>query len=340
MSISSAAARLPEDVLPPLNPATNRDAPVELALELYRQMLLIRAFEDVVQPLYNAGEIYGTTHLCSGQEAIAVGVCSLVDGTRDRVASTYRGHGHALALGTPAQGLMDELMGRATGTGGGRAGSMNVIDMDHGLLGCFGIVGGSIAAATGAALALRGTGAVAIAFFGDGAVNQAYFFECLNFAAVNTLPLLLMCENNFYGEYTPFEQVTAGALADRPATLGIPTTRINGNDLWEVRAAASACIDELRLGSGPRFIEAITYRFGGHSRSDQGTYRPEGELDAWRAKDPLELEVSHLVDELGVPFTDIEEIQTGVRAEVEAIVERARTAPWPSPESEIGEFAP
>ena len=164
-------------------------------------MHLIRGFEDRVQSLFLKGHVHGTTHLCSGQEATEVGVASMLrDG--DRVGGTYRGHGHALALGLEPQKLMDELLGRATGVCGGRAGSMNVIDPEHGLLGCYGIVGGSIAAATGAALALRGTGNVAVAFFGDGAVNQAYFYECLNFAKVFSLPALYVCENNVYGEYT------------------------------------------------------------------------------------------------------------------------------------------
>src|SRR5438132_755289 len=152
----------------------------QLYLGLYRRMLLIRGFEEQVQSLFLKGLVHGTTHLCSGQEATEVGVASLLR-EGDRVAGTYRGHGHALSLGLEPQKLMDELLGRATGVCGGRAGSMNVVDLEHGLIGCFGIVGGSIAAATGAALALRGSGRAAVAFFGDGAINQAYFYECLNF---------------------------------------------------------------------------------------------------------------------------------------------------------------
>ena len=189
------------------------DADQATVLALYRRMHLIRGFEDRVQSLFLKGHVHGTTHLCSGQEATEVGVASMLrDG--DRVGGTYRGHGHALALGLEPQKLMDELLGRATGVCGGRAGSMNVIDPEHGLLGCYGIVGGSIAAATGAALALRGTGNVAVAFFGDGAVNQAYFYECLNFAKVFSLPALYVCENNVYGEYTRSEDVTAGTAME------------------------------------------------------------------------------------------------------------------------------
>ncbi|HSC49676.1 MAG TPA: thiamine pyrophosphate-dependent enzyme, partial [Gaiellaceae bacterium] len=168
---------------------------VELYTRIYGQMLLIRGFEDLVQSLFLKGEVYGTTHLYSGQEAVATGVASLLE-DRDRVAATYRGHGHALALGVEPQRLLDEMIGRETGINGGRAGSMNVNSPTDRLIGSFGIVGGSIAAATGAALALRRTtGGVAVAYFGDGAMNQGYVFECLNFAKVQRLPLVLICEN-------------------------------------------------------------------------------------------------------------------------------------------------
>ncbi len=333
--------QLPGDFLPPDRASEGaREVSPQLALGLYRTMVLIRQVEDAVQPLYNAGEIHGTTHLCSGEEAIGVGVCSLLEPGHDRVAATYRGHGHAIALGSSAQGLLDELLGRATGTGGGRAGSMNVIDIEHGLLGCFGIVGGSLAAATGAALALKGTGSIAVAFFGDGSTNQGYFHECLNFAAVHELPLLAVCENNLYGEFTPFEQITAGTIVARPEAMGIPSSRVNGNNLWKVRAAAAGFIEEIRAGGGARFIEAITYRFGGHSRSDPGAYRPEGELDAWRRFDPIVLERAHLIDELGVEPPAVDAVDREVAAEVEAMVSRARAAPWPEPDVSLTEFAP
>ena len=177
-------------------------------------MLVVRGVENRVQSLFLKGEVYGTTHLCSGQEAVSVGFASALR-QGDRVACTYRGHGHALALGTPPGALIAELLGRATGVNGGLAGSMNIVDPDHGLLGCYGIVGGSIAAADGSrALAAR-TGSVAVAYFGDGATNQAYFFECLNFAKVLDLPVVFVCENNGYGEYTPMEVVTAGGIQPR-----------------------------------------------------------------------------------------------------------------------------
>jgi acetoin:2,6-dichlorophenolindophenol oxidoreductase subunit alpha len=219
----------------------------ELHLELYRRMRMIRRFEDLVQALFLRGEVYGTTHLYSGQEAVAVGFASAL-AAEDRVACTYRGHGHALALGLEPGRLLDELLGRSTGVNGGRAGSMNVVDLDHGLVGSFGIVGGSIAAATGVALALRGTGRVAVAYFGDGTANQAYFFECLNFAKVLSLPMLFVCENNGYGEYTPMAASTAGEIIARAAAMEIPTHVVDGMDIHATREAALDVVAAVRDG--------------------------------------------------------------------------------------------
>ena len=299
-------------------------------LDLYRRMVLIRQFEDTVNALFLEGQVHGTTHLYSGQEAVAVGVTSALT-QADRVAGTYRGHGHALALGLDPQKLLDELLGRSTGICAGRAGSMNVVDLEHGLIGCFGIVGGSIAAATGAGLALKGTGNVAVAFFGDGATNQGYFFECLNFAKVMRLPVLYVCENNGYGEYTPFSAVTAGKIIARPQAMEIPSETIDGNDLWAVRAAAQQAVETVRRGDGPAFIEALTYRFVGHSRSDPGKYRPEGELDRWRLKDPLVVGRQRLHEELGVPDAELDSLVDEVRQQVDGIREKALNAPFPEP---------
>ncbi len=314
-------------------------ADADLARRLFHMMALIRSFEETVQPLYNAGHVRGTTHLCSGQEAIAVGVSSVL-GPDDRVAATYRGHGHSIALGTDPQALIDELLGRSTGICGGRAGSMNVVDIRHKLIGCFGIVGGSIAAATGAALALRGTGAIAVAFFGDGAANQGYFHECLNFAKVHRLPLLLVCENNLYGEFTPWEQVTAGSICARPMAMGIPASQIDGNDLWAVRDAALRATGDVRAGAGPVFIEAITYRFGGHSRSDPGRYRPDGELEAWQARDPLVVAREHLVSTYGFEQVDLDALVAEADARVASMVKQGLAAPLPTPGADASEFKP
>src|SRR5918911_251999 len=200
---------------PPPAEAAAADAPAAF-VERYGRMLLIRLFEQEMHRLFLRGEVHGTTHLSAGQEAVAVGVCSALE-PDDYVAGTYRGDGHALAKGTDPAALAAEMLGRATGVCGGRSGSMNVVDVEHGLVGCFGIVGGSIAAAVGAAMSARRQGRVAGAFFGDGATNHGYFHECLNFAAVLALPAVFVCENNFYGEFTPMAQVTAGADIARRA---------------------------------------------------------------------------------------------------------------------------
>jgi TPP-dependent pyruvate/acetoin dehydrogenase alpha subunit len=308
-----------------------------LAVELYRRMLLIRGFEDRVQSLFLRGEVYGTTHLYSGQEAVAVGFASVLE-ERDRIACTYRGHGHLLAMGTEPERLLAELLGRSTGINGGLAGSMNVVDPEHGVLGCYGIVGGSIAAATGAALAFRGSGAVAVAYFGDGAANQAYFFECLNLAKVLTLPVVFVCENNQYGEYTPAAAVTPGGIAARPAAMEIPTSNVDGMDVWAVRGTAEAVVERVRAGAGPEFVEAATYRFVGHSRSDPGKYRPEGELDRWKQRDPLLVAASRLRDEYGLDEDELAAIRSEVDEQIGAIEQAALAAPFPE-QADRPEFA-
>jgi TPP-dependent pyruvate/acetoin dehydrogenase alpha subunit len=317
-----------------LNPPET-DAAV--ALDLYRRMLLIRGIEDRVQSLFLRGEVYGTTHLYSGQEAVAVGFAGVLR-EGDRVACTYRGHGHLLAMGTDPEGLMAELLGRETGVNGGRSGSMNIVDPDHGVLGCYGIVGGSIAAATGAALSLRGSGSIAVAYFGDGATNQAYFFECLNFAKVLSLPVVFVCENNGYGEYTPFEAVTPGGIMPRAAAMELRTTQIDGMDVRAVRAAAADVVERVRRGEGPEFVEARTYRFVGHSRSDPGKYRPEGEFDRWKERDPLVVAAAMLRDDLGVEPAEVERVESEVEAELDRIEAAALAAPFPAAAS-LPEFA-
>ena len=310
-------------------PATGVLDDLDLYRKIYRRMLLIRGFEDLVQSLFLAGEVYGTTHLYSGQEAIATGVASVLE-ERDRVAATYRGHGHALAVGVDPQKLLDEMLGRATGINGGRAGSMNVNSPADRLIGSFGIVGGSIAAATGAALALkRTTGGVAVAYFGDGTMNQGYVFECLNFAQVFKLPVVLVCENNGYGEYTPFRSVTAGEIRARAEVMGVTAETIDGMSVWTVREAATKAVAHARAGDGPVFVEALTYRFVGHSRSDPGAYRPEGELDRWRERDPIVVLRRQLEAE-GVDAAELDEIEQETSAQLERMRAEGLAAPFPT----------
>jgi TPP-dependent pyruvate/acetoin dehydrogenase alpha subunit len=302
---------------------------LDLYTAIYRRMQLIRGFEDLVQSLFLADEVYGTTHLYSGQEAIATGVASVLE-ERDRAAATYRGHGHALALGVDPQQLLDEMLGRASGVNGGRAGSMNVNSPPDRLIGSFGIVGGSIAAATGAALALkRTTGGVAVAYFGDGAMNQGYVFECLNFCQVLELPLVLVCENNGYGEYTAYRSVTAGEIRARAEVMGVPAETIDGMSVWTVREAAERAVAHARAGEGPAFVEALTYRFVGHSRSDPGAYRPEGELEQWRARDPI-LVLRRQLEAEGVDAAGLDELEQEVTDELERMRESGLAAPFPT----------
>jgi TPP-dependent pyruvate/acetoin dehydrogenase alpha subunit len=295
---------------------------------MYATMVRIRLFEDEIFRLFLANEVEGTTHLYQGQEAIAVGVCSALR-RGDMIAATYRGHGACLAMGSEAEPLFAELLGRETGLNGGRGGTMNVVDLEHGVVGCFGIVGGSIAAATGLALAsqLSRDGNVAAAFFGDGATNQAYFHECLNFAGTRKLPVVYVCENNLYGEWTPMHEVTAGAnIAARAGGYGIPSQVVDGNDVLAVREAAVAAVARARTGEGPTLLECRTYRHKGHSKVDPGKYRPKEELEEWLGRDPIPRLAAILDDDA------VERIQDEVEAEIEQALAAARAARWPDPE--------
>jgi TPP-dependent pyruvate/acetoin dehydrogenase alpha subunit len=299
-------------------------------LEAYARMLLIRQFETAMHRLFLRGEVHGTTHLYAGQEAVAVGVCMALD-PEDYAAGTYRGHGHALAKGTPPEPLIAEMLGRATGVCGGRAGSMNVIDLKHGLVGCYGIVGGSIAAALGAGLSAKRQGRVAVCFFGDGAINQAYFHECMNMAAVQRLPVVFVCENNLYAEFTPLADATAGAdIAARAAAYGTPSAVVDGNDLWAVRAAAAEAADRARAGDGPTLLECKTYRHYGHSKSDPAPYRTKEEVEQWFERDPLKLARGRLAQE-GVTEEQLTATEQATTAQIEQAIENALAAPYPDP---------
>src|SRR5215204_3557291 len=302
-------------------------------LDRYGRMRLIRRFEEEIQRLFLKGEVHGTTHLSAGQEAVPVGICSALE-PDDYVAGTYRGHGHALAKGTDPEALAAEMLGRATGVCGGRAGSMNVVDLEHGLVGCFGIVGGSIAAATGAALSGKRQGRVSVAFFGDGAANQAYFHECLNFAQVLELPAIFVCENNLYGEFTPMKQVTAGGeIAARAGAYGIPFVVVDGNDLWAVHDAAVEAVSRAREGGGPMLLECRTYRHFGHSKSDPAKYRPADEVERWLKRDPLTVARERLLAE-GHSEKEVADTEQQTRERIEAAAEAARAGPFPDPGDE------
>jgi TPP-dependent pyruvate/acetoin dehydrogenase alpha subunit len=309
-------------------------------LDGYGRMYLIRQFETSMHRLFLAGEVHGTTHLGAGQEAVAVGTCMALR-PDDYVAGTYRGHGHALAKGTSPEALLAEMLGRSTGVCGGRAGSMNVVDLEHGLIGCYGIVGGSIAAALGAALSGKRQGRVAVAFFGDGAVNQAYFHECLNMAKVLLAPAVFVCENNFYGEFTAMASVTAGAdIAGRARAYDIPSAVLDGNDLWAVHDAAREAVARARDGEGPTLLECQTYRHYGHSKSDPAPYRPKAEVEEWLARDPLKIARARLLED-GLSEAQIDAAEADATAQIEQAVQAALAAPYPDPaESTATEFRP
>jgi acetoin:2,6-dichlorophenolindophenol oxidoreductase subunit alpha len=310
------------------------EAPADY-LERYGRMRLIRLFEQEMHRLFLQGHVHGTTHLSAGQEAVPVGVCSALE-PDDYVAGTYRGHGHALAKGTNPEALAAEMLGRATGVCGGRAGSMNVVDLEHGLVGCFGIVGGSIAAALGASMSAQRQGRVAAAFFGDGATNQGYFHECLNWAKVYDLPVIFVCENNFYGEFTPMGSVTAGGeIGIRAASFGMPSQVVDGNDLWAVREAALDAVERARGGNGPTLIEAQTYRHYGHSKSDPAKYRPPDEVERWLARDPLDLTRARLL-ELGLGEDEIGAKEQEIDGQMERASKAALDAPYPEPDRDAG----
>lgn len=311
----------------------------EAAVALYRTMAFVRRFEEVTHSLFLRGAIYGSTHLGNGQEAVAIGVCSAVQ-PQDRVAATYRGHATCLALGVPPVRLLAEMMGKAMGVCAGRSGSMNIISLEHGLVGCFGIVGGSIAAATGVAFSLKyqGGDGVAVAFFGDGAANQGYFQECLNFAAVQALPVVFVCENNQYMEFTATGEVTAGGILPRALALGIRGEEVDGQDVWSVRDAAARAIEGARGGHGPHFIEAQTYRYSDHARGDPINYRPEGEMEAWKARDPLLIARARLTSMYGFSESELDDVAASVNATVAAVRAEATAAPFPVPGDLGAEF--
>jgi TPP-dependent pyruvate/acetoin dehydrogenase alpha subunit len=312
------------DAAPSLDPAL---------LEAYGRMVLIREFEQAIHRLFLRGEVHGTTHLSAGQEAVPVGVCLALE-PDDYVCGTYRGHGHALAKGTDPEALAAEMLGRSTGVCGGRAGSMNVVDLERGLVGCFGIVGGSIAAATGAALAAKRQGRVSVAFFGDGAANQAYFHECLNFAQVFELPAIFVCENNLYGEFTPMGEVTAGGeIAARADAYRMPFSVVDGNDLWAVREVAAEAVGRARRGGGPTLLECRTYRHFGHSKSDPAKYRPADEVERWLQRDPLTIARERLLA-AGHSEEEVAAAERRARERIEAATDAARTAPFPDPAEE------
>jgi TPP-dependent pyruvate/acetoin dehydrogenase alpha subunit len=313
-------------------PATEATPDLATRLRMYRTMVECRRFEVRAQELFFEGLVRGTTHLGVGQEAVAAGFAAAMRDD-DWTFATYRGHNHALSRGTPMGPLYAELFGRATGLMGGKGGSMHITSVEHHMMGSYAIVGAHLPIALGAAWSAqyRRSGQVAVCFFGDGATNIGAFHEALNLAAVWKAPVVFVCENNQYMEYTPIGAVTAVArpAADRAAAYGLEPIVVDGNDVEAVFAVATAAIERARSGAGPSLVEAVTYRHGGHSRADPGKYRPDDEVEAWKARDPIPAERARL-EAAGVPAADLDAVEADAAAKVAAAEQEAREAPEPS----------
>ncbi len=258
-------------------------------LAWYERMLEIREFERRTNELFASGEIRGTTHLCVGQEALALALATVLN-PDDVIAATYRSHGIALAFGLTSHTAMAEIMGKATGCAGGVGGSMHMCDQSIGLLPTSAIIGGGMPIATGAALAfqIQKKSNVAVAFFGDAATNIGAFHESLNLAAIWNLPVIFVIDNNVYGEYSRINLTTPiEDLHLRAASYAMPSIKVDGMDIYAVQSAMAEAVDRARTGGGPTLVEAKTYRFSGHSRADQALYRPAGELEMWQKRDPI-----------------------------------------------------
>jgi TPP-dependent pyruvate/acetoin dehydrogenase alpha subunit len=304
-----------------------------LGLEFYEGMLQIRVVEDETQRLFIEGLVRGTTHLCQGQEAVSVGVCAaLRDG--DAMTCTYRGHGAVLAMGAPPDEVLGEIMGKAKGLCGGKGGSMHLTDVRVGAYGAFAIVGAHLPITVGLAFAARylQEDSISLCFFGDGATNIGAFHEAMNLASVWNLPVVFVCENNLYGEYSAYRSTTpVERLCDRAAAYGMPGVSVDGNDVFAVYATAQGAVQRARTGLGPTLIEALTYRQVGHSRTDPAKYRPDGELEDWLTRDPILLLERKLLEN-GVAAGELDDLKQAVTQEIGSALERAMS--WPAPEVE------
>jgi len=291
-------------------------------------MLRIRLFEEKVQELFLRNLVQGTTHLCQGQEAVSVGVSAALS-PDDYVTMTYRGHGQALARGMDMEAIFAELMGKRTGVSLGLGGSMHLTDKDLNLIGCFAIVGAGLPVAVGAGMSakLRGDGRVSVTFFGDGATNIGTFHEALNMASVWQAPVIFVIENNLYGEYTPMRKTTPiDDLAERARPFRMPGVVVDGNDVERVYAAAREAVDRARHGGGPSLLECKTYRHRGHSRTDPGKYRPDDEVKAWLARDPLLITGARLRADGALTDDEDARLRAELAATIDACAERADQA--------------
>lgn len=317
---------------------TTKQLTPERFADAFARMLLVRRFEETVWDLYRRGEMPGLAHLSIGQEAVAVGVCSALE-PNDYIVSTHRGHGHCIAKGTHPNALMSEMLGRSDGICRGRGGTMHFADIEHYNVGAMGIVGAGVGVGGGLALAcaLREDGQLAVAFCGDGAINEGIVYETLNLAAIWRLPLIVVCENNQYGEYTAASSVSAGvSLSARAAAMDIATAGVDGMDIAEVFSATANAAAHARSGQGPVFLECETYRFSGHHVGDLERYRTKEEVEQWRLRDPIERAAAHLRAN-GVEESSLDQARAAADESVTAAVEFARASALPAPE-EIGKY--
>jgi len=306
--------------------------PNEALIEVYNKMLTIRAFEETVYDVYRKGLMPGLAHLSDGQEATPVGVCAALR-PDDTITSTHRGHGHIIAKGGRVEAMMAEVMGRVTGYCRGKGGEMHIADVSLGILGANGIVGGGIGIAAGSAFTARreGKGRVSVAFFGDGAVNQGIWYETANLAVLWKLPLIYVCENNQYTEFTHYKKLVAGdGLAARARAMGMQSLEVDGNDVLAVYQAAHKLVEDARKGKGPATLVCHTFRYGGHHSGEPGTaYRPKEEIAEWKAKDPLPRFEKVLLEHKVLAPDAIETMHEQVHNRLLQAVVDAQQAPFP-----------
>jgi pyruvate dehydrogenase E1 component alpha subunit len=309
-------------------------------LHMYEQMVKIRTFEEHVNELYTGAKMPGLAHLYIGEEAVAVGVCEALR-RDDYITSTHRGHGHCLAKGASVDKMFCELLGKEGGYCRGKGGSMHIADQDTGNLGANAIVGGSAALAAGAAFSSKrlGTGRVVVCFFGEGALGQGVLYESMNMAQLWKLPVIYVCENNLYNEYTHHSESTAGSMRARAEAFGIHTMEVDGQNVREVYAAAQGVVERARRGEGPAFLLCHTYRYHGHHVGDinRAYYRSLDEEKDWKTnRDPLQTLSAWLIDQQMADSGVFEQIEQSVAAEVKRAVEYALNAPFPQPD-EVGQ---
>lgn len=317
--------------LPPIPEAAHIDR--EQWVHMYQQMARIRTFEDHANQLYLSAKMPGLTHMYSGQEGVAVGVCEALR-PDDYITSTHRGHGHCLAKGAEFRPMFAELLGKADGYCRGKGGSMHIADQEKGNLGANAIVGGSAGIATGAAMSakMRGSSQVSVCFFGEGALGQGLIYEVMNMAQLWKLPVLYVCENNLYNEYTHYSETTAGELLDRARAFGIATAEVDGQDVRSVYLTARHLVEQVRSGSGPAFLLCHTYRYYGHHVGDinRAYYRSKEEEEDWKThRDPIRNLGLWMIDEGIADQKLLEAITAEVRQEAEEAVQFAQDAPYP-----------